>query len=88
MQRGSDKNSPRHDDELTSELSGMLGSAGGHREEWADPEPPADDDVRPDMREDPVVAPREADSERLASLCHELKVANDGGEDPHESPGD
>jgi hypothetical protein len=66
----------------------MPGSGAGHREEWADPEPPADDGaLRPDVREDPVLERREADSERLSSLCHDLKVANDAGEDPHASPG-
>jgi hypothetical protein len=53
MQRGSDKHSPRKDDALQAELSGQLGEAGGHREEWRDPEPPADDDPiltrRPDQ---------------------------------------
>jgi hypothetical protein len=44
MQRGSDKHSPRKDEALEAELSGQLGEAGGHREEWRDPEPPADDD--------------------------------------------
>jgi hypothetical protein len=84
MQRGSDKNSPRRDDELASELGGMLGSGGGHREEWADPEPPADDDApRPGVREDPAAETAEAASERLAALGHDLKVANDGGEDPY-----
>ena len=50
MERGSDKHSPRRDDALAAELSGMLGDAGGHREEWLDPEPPADDD--PDLAHD------------------------------------
>jgi hypothetical protein len=44
VERGSDKHSPRQDDELKSELAGLIGEAGGHREEWRDPEPPADDD--------------------------------------------
>lgn len=44
MQRGSDKHGPRTDEALQKELAGQLGQAGGHREEWADPEPPADDD--------------------------------------------
>jgi hypothetical protein len=44
VERGSDKHSPRQDDELKSELAGMIGGAGGHREEWPDPEPPADHD--------------------------------------------
>ncbi|MGH3588297.1 MAG: hypothetical protein ACRDQ0_18495 [Pseudonocardia sp.] len=51
MQRGSDKHSPRKDEELEAELSGQLGQAGGHREEWRDPEPPADDD--PDLTRRP-----------------------------------
>lgn len=49
MERGSSKHSPRQDDALAEELDGMLG-AGGHREEWRDPEPPADDD--PDLTAD------------------------------------
>lgn len=44
MERGSDKNSPRQDDLLAAELAGQYGSHGSNREEWADPEPPADDD--------------------------------------------
>lgn len=54
MERGSSKHSPRRDEQLEAELSGQLGSAGGHREEWADPEPPADDD--PPTRQDPPTA--------------------------------
>jgi hypothetical protein len=50
MERGSDKHGPRQDDALAEELQGMLGRAGGHREEWRDPEPPADDD--PDLTAD------------------------------------
>ena len=50
MERGSDKHGPRRDDALAAELRGMLGDAGGHGEEWLDPEPPADDD--PDLTED------------------------------------
>jgi hypothetical protein len=50
MERGSDKHGPRRDDALAAELRGMLGEAGGHREEWLDPEPPADDD--PDLTHD------------------------------------
>lgn len=44
MERGSDKNSARQDDLLAAELAGQYGSRGSNREEWADPEPPADDD--------------------------------------------
>ena len=45
MERGNAKHSPREDDALASELSGMLGRGGSNREEWADPEGPADDDA-------------------------------------------
>lgn len=38
MERGSDKHSPRRDEALDKDLQGMLGQAGGHREEWLDPE--------------------------------------------------
>ena len=38
MERGSDKHGPRHDEALDKDLQGMLGQAGGHREEWLDPE--------------------------------------------------
>ena len=44
MERVSAKHGPKKDDELKAELSGKLGSAAGHREEWLEPEPPADDD--------------------------------------------
>lgn len=45
MERGSDKHGARQDDALTSELAGQLGRGGSNREEWADPEGPADDDT-------------------------------------------
>jgi hypothetical protein len=45
MERGSAKHSPREDDELKHELSGMIrGNSSSRSEEWRDPEPPADDD--------------------------------------------
>ena len=45
MPRESDLHSPREDDELKAELQGMIkGGKPTHAEEWADPEPPADDD--------------------------------------------
>jgi hypothetical protein len=73
MERGSDKHGPRQDEQLKAQLAGMLGSAGGHREEWADPEPPADDDpARPDGPADPADL-----DERIARLRHDLDVAND-----------
>jgi hypothetical protein len=58
MERGSAKHGPREDEALAAQLRGKLGSAGGHREEWVDPEPPADDD--PPIRRDR----EELDSER------------------------
>ena len=45
MERGNSKHSPREDDMLAAELNGTLGPGGSNREEWVDPEPPADDDV-------------------------------------------
>jgi hypothetical protein len=73
VERGSDKHGPRQDDRLKAELNGMLGSAGGHREEWVDPEPPADDDPpRPDVSADAVDA-----DERMTRLRHDMDVAND-----------
>jgi len=52
MERGSDKHSPRTDDELQEELQGTLrGNRPSRAEEWRDPEPPADDD--PPVREAP-----------------------------------
>jgi hypothetical protein len=53
VERGSDKHSPRQDEQLKSELAGLIGEAGGHREEWRDPEPPADDDPPVPGVEDP-----------------------------------
>ncbi len=44
MERGSAKHSPRQDEALQAELAGQYGAGGSNREEWADPEPPADDD--------------------------------------------
>jgi hypothetical protein len=43
MERGSDKHGAMRDDKLDKELSGMLGQAGGHREDWREPEFVADD---------------------------------------------
>ncbi len=45
MPRESDLHSPREDDALKAETQGMIkGGKPTHAEEWADPEPPADDD--------------------------------------------
>lgn len=43
MERGSDKHGAMRDEKLDKELSGMLGQAGGHREDWREPEFPDDD---------------------------------------------
>ena len=48
MERGSDKHSPRQDDALEKDLQGMLGQAGGHREEWLDPELDDSDELADD----------------------------------------
>jgi hypothetical protein len=86
VERGSDKHGPRQDDRLEADLSGMLGSAGGHREEWADPEPPADDDPpRPDTAA-PVEAPTDAE-QRMTRLRHDLEVANDSRYEDRDVPG-
>ncbi|NKQ57152.1 hypothetical protein HFP15_30205 [Amycolatopsis sp. K13G38] len=51
MHRGSEKHSPREDDQLKHELQGTLQGNGSSRaEEWRDPEPPADDDPDLDQR--------------------------------------
>ncbi|MBH5337734.1 DUF2795 domain-containing protein [Streptomyces pactum] len=48
MQRGSDRLSPRQDEERKHELDGLLRSGHPTRsEEWHDPEPGADDDPSP-----------------------------------------
>ena len=52
MERGNAKHSPREDDMLAAELNGALGH-GSNREEWVDPEPPADDD--PPVRSGPPI---------------------------------
>ena len=44
MERGNTKHSPREDEALADQLSGELGPGGSNREEWAQAEPPADDD--------------------------------------------
>jgi hypothetical protein len=47
VERGSTKHSAREDEALTAELAGELGRGGSNREEWAQAEPPADDDPQP-----------------------------------------
>ena len=83
MERGNAKHSPRQDDLLAAELAGQLGPHSSNREEWVDPEPPADDDAPersgppietlPNPSDGPVDAPTAAD-ERAQ---HDMDVAND-----------
>jgi len=58
MERGSTKHGPRQDEARAGELAGQLGPGGSNREEWAQAEPPADDDpperVGPPVEELPV----------------------------------
>ena len=75
MERGNSKHSPREDDMLTAELAGTLGPHASNREEWVDPEPPADDDAPersgPPVEELPIGAPSDTQAE------HDMDVAND-----------
>ena len=74
MERGNAKHSPREDDMLAAELSGTLGPGGSNREEWLEPEPPADDDV-PSRSGPPIEALPEPGTDARAQ--HDLDVAND-----------
>jgi hypothetical protein len=78
MERGNAKHGPRQDEALADELAGQLGPGGSNREEWADPEPPADDDapVRTDL---PTGEPGNAGDQdgELQRLQHDMAVAND-----------
>jgi hypothetical protein len=88
VERGNAKHSPREDDALAAELSGMLGRGGSNREEWADPDGPADDDAParsgppiealPYPSGDPDAAAADApESGSDARAQHDLDVAND-----------
>ena len=92
MERGNAKHSPREDDMLSAELSGSLGRGGSNREEWVDPEPPADDDVParsgPPVEELPIGEPYGGDASGAAAsgtgpsaadirAQHDMDVAND-----------
>jgi hypothetical protein len=81
MERGSSKHSPREDDALADELAGQLGRGGSNREEWADPEPPADDDPpsRVDLSPDSGSADAGAapDEMEMRRAQHDMAVAND-----------
>ena len=86
MERGNAKHSPREDDMLAAELSGTLGRGGSNREEWVDPEPPADDDApaQSDLPADAAPADERAETAADVRARHDLDVANDW----HESPAD
>jgi hypothetical protein len=77
VERGNAKHSPREDDMLSAELSGTLGRGGSNREEWVDPEPPADDD--PVVTSSRPVEELETgpDNDDDARARHDLDVAND-----------
>lgn len=84
MERGNAKHGPREDDMLSAELSGSLGPGGSNREEWADPEGPADDDAParsgPPIEELPLGEPfsgQQPDPAVDARVQHDLDVAND-----------
>jgi len=81
VERGNAKHSPREDDMLAAELSGSLGPHGSNREEWVDPEPPADDDaparVGPPVEELPLPGEDIAALDVDAGGPHDLDVAND-----------
>lgn len=90
MERGSSKHSARHDDALAAELEGQLGPGGSNREEWTDPEPPADDDQPARVDPTPAVTPPDADAVddpdvpaasqeeiEMQRLQHDMAIAND-----------
>jgi hypothetical protein len=76
VERGNAKHSPREDDMLVAELSGTLGPGGSNREEWTDPEPPADDDV-PARSGAPIEERAEVPTEADVRAQHDMDVAND-----------
>jgi hypothetical protein len=80
MERGSDKNSPRQDDLLAAELAGQYGSRGSNREEWADPEPPADDD--PDVALTGRVGDPRTDGTTTTAYSTGTTTADDGAGEP------
>ncbi len=89
MERGSDKHGPRQDEHLKADLRGMLGNAGGHREEWVDPEPPADDDPPSAPTVDPAAGVTGVDAEaRMTRLRHDLDVANNSRFEDRDLPED
>jgi hypothetical protein len=80
VERGNAKHSPREDDMLAAELSGSLGPHGSNREEWIDPEPPADDDApcaAGAARRGAARGGEDAAAPDDANAPHDLDVAND-----------
>ena len=81
VERGNTKHNPREDDMLSAELSGTLGTGGSNREEWVDPEPPADDDVParsgPPVEELPLGDGTDATAAADTRAQHDMDVAND-----------
>jgi hypothetical protein len=87
VERGNTKHGARQDDALAEELAGQLGPGGSNREEWAEAEPPADDD--PQVSTGPTRAgpgggaPDQAEAE-IERIQHDLATAQDwhGTDDP------
>lgn len=76
MQRGNSTHGARKDEALARELEGQLGPGGSNREEWAAPEPPADDDAP--GRADPAPADEiDQDEAEMHRLNRDMAVAND-----------
>jgi hypothetical protein len=75
MERGSDKHSPRVDEEMSREVRGVLqGTAGGRAEEWKMAEPAGEDQPEPtlvpggDYRSGSPVGTSSAEMEQLSRL--------------------
>jgi hypothetical protein len=83
VERGNAKHSPREDDMLSAALSGSLGRGGSNREEWVDPEGPADDDAParsgPPVEELPIGGEPDPSPDGRSDVRaqHDMDVAND-----------
>jgi len=74
MERGSDKHSPRADDELAHEVQGMIKAGRStHMEEWNDPEPSGED--QPDVDRDPAGTLQGAVPDGMTSRDVEMRSA-------------
>jgi hypothetical protein len=83
MERGSDKHSPRLDDEMEHEVRGLLqGNGGGRVEEFRDPEPSGEDEPavsyapEGDLHGGTPDGMTEADVERRAELARFLRPSS------------